>query len=272
MKKKKLKTAKRPKKKTELQLKKEATLFDPDNSPFKDGEAFIIGIDPGKKGGIAFVSCDRPLIKLAKLPNHGGELLAHIKNAKFGFIETNSMMRNHAKKGVVTFCEDYGRLRGIFEAADISHMGVPPKTWQAFFGLDFNPPKPIGEMTKKEEGQWYTYRKNAHLKLAKELYPHLYITQATADALLIAVFGEAIYTRGTSDKPGESTDGNDTDDHSTSSEPRRVRSARKSKRLSASNKRDRKDNSKAREVCPTRPPKHLRESYKSLEKRLSRSD
>ena len=159
---------------------------------------YIAGIDPGINGGLALKSICGAKLKIEKLPQKPKDLFDRLDTfAVFVFIETNRMARSSDKpiKGLTTFCENYGKLLAAIDIANIPYLGVEPSTWQAFHQLNFKPPKLIKDMTKKEEGAWYTERKRRHLAYAKELYPDHKLFGYHADALLIVDFGHAIYTK-----------------------------------------------------------------------------
>lgn len=159
---------------------------------------YIAGIDPGINGGLALKSTKGDKLLLEKLPQKPKDLFERLDSfAIFVFIEANRMARSSDKpiKGLPTFCENYGKLLAAIEIADLPYLIIEPSTWQAFHGLNFKPPKLIKDMTSKEEGTWYTERKRRHLAFAKELYPDQKLYGYHADALLIADFGHALYTK-----------------------------------------------------------------------------
>ena len=74
------------------------------------------------------------------------------------------------------FGHNFGMLEGLLIGAGIPYDRVTPQKWQKEFGLYRLP-----DETK-------TAKKNRHKELAKELFPTLNVTHATADALLIAEY------------------------------------------------------------------------------------
>jgi hypothetical protein len=80
-----------------------------------------------------------------------------------------------------TFGANYGFWRGALQAAKIPFFEVMPKQWQK------------GLVSPKIKG---ADRKRALLQLAKERYPKIKVTLATADALLmLAVFDQLAGSR-----------------------------------------------------------------------------
>lgn len=100
-----------------------------------------IGIDPGKKGGIAAIQ-DGALLDCFVMPTVGGEvsaasfagwlkheLPADLDNV-FVVMEKVGSMPNQGVKSMFTFGTGFGLILGVLAALDISHSLVPPKTWQ----------------------------------------------------------------------------------------------------------------------------------------------
>lgn len=81
------------------------------------------------------------------------------------------------KQGVASsfkFGQSYGFLRGLLIALEIPFQSVAPGVWQRSLGCLSGGDKRV---TKAK---------------AQELYPELKVTHATADALLIATFGQGL--------------------------------------------------------------------------------
>lgn len=141
----------------------------------------ILGIDPGKSGGIAWLdgaqkmpATERDLWNLF----HYGGFGQH-----FAYIEKVHAMpgdgeRHTGGSRAFNFGMNYGMLRMALIAASIPFETVTPAKWQREFKLPTL--KQAGTPVKK---------KNAHKARAQELFPSLTITHAVADALLIAEFG-----------------------------------------------------------------------------------
>ncbi len=131
----------------------------------------FIGIDPGLSGGIAWTGPDG--IAAEKMPETEADILrllaAHARDA-VAVIE-----RVHAfpKAGVVpsfNLGRSYGFLRGCLFGLGIPFVEVTPVKWQTALGC----------LTKGN--------KNVSKARAQQLYPHLQISHATADALLLATY------------------------------------------------------------------------------------
>jgi hypothetical protein len=138
-----------------------------------------IGIDPGKNGAIAWIADGKPCVE--KMPDTLADLweliVAISLNAETGGLGIHAYLEqisSSPQMGVVsafTFGNGYGHLEMALTAAGIPFERVRPQVWQ----------KAMGCMSKGD--------KNVTKRKAQELYPHLKVTHATADAILIATYG-----------------------------------------------------------------------------------
>ncbi len=137
----------------------------------------FIGIDPGIKGGIAFMYDDDYHVK--NTPNTVQEMaqtLIAIKDIApntptYCCIEAVHSMPGNSGRSMFTFGTNYGQWLGILATLKIPHVLVTPHKWMSWYG---SRPK-----NRKD-------RKN-HLKnLAQQRFPNAKITLGTADAMLIA--------------------------------------------------------------------------------------
>jgi Holliday junction resolvasome RuvABC endonuclease subunit len=141
----------------------------------------IIGIDPGQAGGIAFIF-DNGNAEAHKMPETERDiydLLEPSFEGQFVFLESVHSMPGQGVSSTFKFGKGYGFLRGIICALKYPLHDVTPQAWQ----------KALGCMSKGD--------KNTTKQKAQQLFPHLRITHATADALLIAEYGRRfIFTQG----------------------------------------------------------------------------
>lgn len=141
-----------------------------------------IGIDPGRNGGIAWISDGKPCVE--KMPETLAdlwELIANdiaVMNVHHGYnepikayIESVHSSPQMGVKSAFTFGQGFGRLEMALTAAGIPFERVRPQVWQ----------KALNCMTGGD--------KNVTKRRAQELFPGHKITHATADALLIAHYG-----------------------------------------------------------------------------------
>ena len=163
-----------------------------------DYPPLICGIDPGASGGIALLSAPEATLSCLPLtypmpstemdvsellrefaphiakayiegvhafPGHRGDVCPACKQARTTRGVTSSF----------TFGQGYGFLRGLWIGLKIPFEEVSPQRWTKALGCSGGKPG--------------TEKKNMHKQKAQQLFPHLRITHAIADALLIAEYG-----------------------------------------------------------------------------------
>ena len=141
-----------------------------------------IGIDPGANGAIAWID-ERGKSCVEKMPDtlqDLWELIRDITNFPRSAIDGRrykayiEQVSSSPQMGVVSafsFGRGYGNLEMALTAAVIPFERVRPQVWQ----------KAMGCMTKGD--------KNISKAKAQELFPDKKVIHATADALLIALYG-----------------------------------------------------------------------------------
>jgi hypothetical protein len=139
-----------------------------------------IGVDPGANGAIAWID-ERGKSCVEKMPDtlqDLWELVVSISlNAGTGGLGVRAYLEavsSSPQMGVVSafsFGRGYGNLEMALTAAGIPFERVRPQVWQ----------KAMGCMTKGD--------KNISKQKAQELFPDKKVIHATADALLIALYG-----------------------------------------------------------------------------------
>jgi Holliday junction resolvasome RuvABC endonuclease subunit len=141
-----------------------------------------IGIDPGANGAIAWID-ERGKSCVEKMPDtlqDLWELICDITNFPRSAIDGRNykayieQVSSSPQMGVVSafsFGRGYGNLEMALTAAGIPFERVRPQVWQ----------KAMGCMTKGD--------KNISKAKAQELFPDKKVIHATADALLIALYG-----------------------------------------------------------------------------------
>jgi crossover junction endodeoxyribonuclease RuvC len=137
----------------------------------------IVGIDPGKNGGIAVLSRRGKVLVARRMPDTVDELaafVATIPEESKAFVE---FVRSTPQMGVVsafTFGCGLGKIEGVFAAFRMPLTGVRPQKWQDALGC-------------RSGGD-----KNVTKRKAAKLFPRLVVTHAIADALLIAEHGRRL--------------------------------------------------------------------------------
>ena len=145
----------------------------------------IIGVDPGKNGGLVVIEGDD--IKAYKCPETPDEMATLFGVALNGdapidtyfVIEKVWARPGNASRAAFTYGVNFGLWLGIAASYEVDVNYVLPQKWMAHVGC----PK----------GMKVTQRKNWLKDKAKEMYPSLKkVTLATADAILIAKYGKDI--------------------------------------------------------------------------------
>ena len=143
---------------------------------------FYIGIDPGKRGGIAIIR-DNPEWHEA-YPYSDLKLLQVSEMYETDSIVTVERVWGMPGQGISStfrFGEEYGYIKGVLEAHDIEYYTAPPVTWKALYGL-------------------LKGSKQDSIELAKKLFPDVNLipegrrieSDGMAEALLLAEFGRRI--------------------------------------------------------------------------------
>lgn len=138
-------------------------------------DKFIMGIDPGKNGGIALVNDEEakvfPLTNLT--PRDIADIFFDISHeVKVCYLEKVHSMPLQGVKSSFTFGENYGVLQGILLGFRLRVEHVLPNAWQK-------------ALSCQSRGD-----KNVTKRKAQELFPLMdKMTHAKADALLIAEYG-----------------------------------------------------------------------------------
>jgi hypothetical protein len=147
----------------------------------------FIGIDPGKKGGIAVIRDDVAVAyKIRDTLGDNRDLFEQISeySNSFCLIEDVHAMPGNSPNSMFSFGKNFGMLLTFLSSNYIAFETVTPQVWQKEFGLLTSQLK---ETTGKREFT-KTEKKRCHYEKAQELFPHIKMTHALADALLIAEF------------------------------------------------------------------------------------
>ena len=153
----------------------------------------IIGIDPGKNGGIVVINSsenitDSPMVEMHKCPRSVNEMSYIVRNARnTAWIQEDKIVvaiekvwafPTDARSAAFKFGVNYGMWLGIIGSLNLPFMEVLPKTWMSPYD-----PVPKSKKERKE------YLKKTCTTMYKEMF--LYnknITYAVSDAALIALW------------------------------------------------------------------------------------
>lgn len=146
-----------------------------------------LGLDPGKSGGIAAVAENGEHRYSCKMPGTLHDLLDPLKtllesDACFAVLEKVGPARGRdgRRQGVSSafvFGENYGALQGILAALTVAHELVSPQRWQTV-------------MACRTGGD-----KNVSKAMAQRMFPHVKVTHAIADALILAEYARRTHGR-----------------------------------------------------------------------------
>lgn len=138
----------------------------------------LIGIDPGESGGMAFIADgDITAVKFSGMTEH--DIADRIRTETvgkdcFAMIEHVWAFPRQGASSTFKFGRHYGFLRGLLVALAVPFESVSPAVWQR-------------SMRCLSGGD-----KNVTKARAQQLYPHVKLTHATADAVLIATYAKHV--------------------------------------------------------------------------------
>ena len=153
---------------------------------FSEGRQMIVGIDPGQKGGIAFLEREvvdaHPMILAGKELDVAAitDLFLHYRSVSLAIVEKCHSMPGQGSVSTFKFGKGYGILLGIVGALAIPVRLVTPQAWK----------KIILAGTKKD--------KNAAIEYVRMRYPTVELIpkgcrkphDGMADAICLAEYGE----------------------------------------------------------------------------------
>lgn len=143
---------------------------------------YIIGLDPGEKGGIAVLDKEGDIVEVSKMPmtmldilsflrNYpSDECVAYLENVGYG-------MPGQSSAATARFARHNGHLEMALLAVGIKTNMVTPQKWEKSYQL--------GKSSDYTKTEW----KNRLKSKAQQLFPKEKITLAVADAILLAEYG-----------------------------------------------------------------------------------
>jgi crossover junction endodeoxyribonuclease RuvC len=155
---------------------------------------FIIGIDPGKNGGIVGLT-NGHINLITKMPQTPSEMWGYLEssglhlllkskeNNTHVYIEDVHSMPRDGVRSAFTFGRQLGILDTILAYYPVAVTRVIPHKWMAFLGLQ-----------KENEESKYNYKKRLVEKARSLAFviDRDKLSLATADAFLIAYYGERV--------------------------------------------------------------------------------
>lgn len=147
----------------------------------------VIGLDPGKSGGIAWQKLgESRSAQAVKFPETETDTFALLDTIMaedadwFAYLEKVGATPQMGVTSAFTFGRGYGFLRGLLVGLSIPFEEVGPAKWQAEFGL---------RAAGRKLGDDDVAKHNAIKGKAQQFYPYLKITHSMAASLLISEWG-----------------------------------------------------------------------------------
>lgn len=152
-------------------------------------KVIYVGIDPGKKGGIAILDGHR--LHTCKLPETYTDIFDLLADIQRGYTphtivavleKVGTGRPGQSSKATATFARHNGHLEMALYALKIHTEEVTPQKWQKLYTNQ------VGTSKGLTDTEW----KNKLKGLAQRLYPREKVTLNTADAILLAHYGKSI--------------------------------------------------------------------------------
>ena len=147
---------------------------------------YILGIDPGKNGGLCILSTDiNDVVMLDKMPQTPTDLSNKLESIRENFwpikcyLEKVGGMPGQGGVAMFNFGYNFGQLVQALTDYKIPHELVTPQKWQT------------ATYCRGKSGESKTAHKNRIKDMAKRKFPNVKITLATADAVMIACYALA---------------------------------------------------------------------------------
>ena len=143
----------------------------------------IIGIDPGKSGGVVIISTKKTSMhKCPSEPTGMASIISSASNSAYiegekikAVIEKVWAFPTDTRSSSFKFGTNYGMWKGILASYNIPCTEVPPQTWMKEY-------QPLPKIK--------TERKRMLKLIAQEKFPDNKVTLHTSDAALIALWGK----------------------------------------------------------------------------------
>lgn len=147
----------------------------------------ILGIDPGKGGGLAVIDADtHEVIDVTAMPETLADISDFVErhsDSQCAYIEIVHSMPKQGVASTFTFGQFYGYVQMAVTCHKIRCIDVLPSKWQTALSM------------KAKKGESYEAHKRRLKGKAQQLFPKTKITLKNADALLIAEYGSLQETK-----------------------------------------------------------------------------
>lgn len=141
----------------------------------------VLGIDPGKGGGLAVIDIETAeVVDVTAMPETLADISDFIerhKDVQCAYIEIVHSMPKQGVSSTFTFGQFYGYVQMAVACHKIRCIDVSPTKWQTALSM------------KAKKGEGYEAHKRRLKGKAQQLFPKAKVTLKNADALLIAEYG-----------------------------------------------------------------------------------
>jgi crossover junction endodeoxyribonuclease RuvC len=128
----------------------------------------VLGVDPGQKGAMAFLSVQGEIEELEDMPVIGKEVNAHMVSFLIqgygpilvAVVEAAHSMPREGHAGAFTYGTGYGKVLGVLAALDVPIELASASTWKKAMGLTTD--KDLSR--SKATSRWPTYADSFKLK------------------------------------------------------------------------------------------------------------
>jgi len=143
---------------------------------------YVIGLDPGEKGGIAVLDKEGDVVEVSNMPMTMLDILSFLRNYPsdecVAYLENvGHGMPGQSSAATARFARHNGHLEMALMAVGIKTNMVTPQKWEKSYQL--------GKSSDYSKTEW----KNRLKAKAQQLFPKERITLAVCDALLLAEYG-----------------------------------------------------------------------------------
>lgn len=157
-------------------------------------DKFVIGIDPGKAGGIAMLDECGSVVSCVKMPETPLDLYDHLAGlvascsthvsepAVYVYIEKVGGIPGQGASSAFSFGVGCGHLEMALIALRLRTNYITPQKWQKMYQVGSS------SITKSTAAEKREHKKKLKAK-AQLLFPGQKVTNANCDALLIAEYG-----------------------------------------------------------------------------------
>lgn len=159
----------------------------------------IVGIDPGKYGGMAYgilgggtclelfrfdTTTEKDMVNcLKEWVSRPGQ--CHVFLEKVGSHNPHADGPAQGATSMFNFGQGYGMLRGTLMTLNVPFEEIQPTKWQREFGL-----------LRTDKKETSTSKKNRHKQKAQQLFPEVKMIHAISDCILIYEYGRRLFQKG----------------------------------------------------------------------------